>query len=272
MQPTVPPARILSSLLFLLLGACAVDLSQPQPGSGAEIEDIDDLPTPSDDFSEDSGLDSGIGGDERSDQPQDTGEIEETVQTVTYSYGASDSLLYIEVWKDESAWGSGWAHDHVIRASNWTGTVDYHIEDLGECTLRFSVPVDDLIVDESSMREYVGLDGEVSSSDRETVKEHMLGSDQLYSARYAEIDFQASSCTRGSGGALVVSGSLTIRGQTEQVSTDLDMKIRGGQLYLSGVLDIRATQFGFDPYEAYAGAVRNLDEMRISLDLVGTAE
>ena len=141
-------------------------------------------------------------------------------------------------------------------------------------SLSFSVPVDDLIADEDAMREYVGLDGTISSSDRSTIKEHMLSSEQLDSSRYKKIEFNSSTCSSASGsdGTVVVVGSMTLRGQSEQISVTLDVGLRGGRLYISGELDITATQFGFEPYSAYAGAVRNMDEMTIVLDLVGSAE
>ena len=268
--------RSVNHLSFVTMTLCPLSmmacLSELPPDFGeeqeAEIDDVSDLPTPSSDLDD---VDSGWvadTGEEASDSADD-----EPAQTVTYEFGSDDSLLYIQVWKDESAWGSGWA---MMRDSRlWLDRFgDLQRGRSRQCALSFSVPVDDLIADEDAMREYVGLEGTISSSDRSTIKEHMLSSEQLDSSRYKEIEFNSSTCSSASGsnGSVVVVGSMKLRGQSEQISVTLNVDLRGGQLYISGELDITATQFGFEPYSAYAGAVRNMDEMTIVLDLVGSAQ
>ena len=257
--------RLSSILVFL--SACAVEPTEGIEDEPDTIDDVDDIPSPSDDLDADSGW------AEDTQSPDDSTDPE-PAETIAYNFDDSQSLLYVQVWKDEEAWGSGWAHDHVIRATDWEGSVLYNTDDLGQCALSFTVPVDDLIADESSMREYVGIEGTVSSSDRDTIKEHMLSSDQLNSDRYSEIEFNSTSCssTSGGNGQIEIAGSLTLRGETKSITATMDLNIQGGKLYLSGDLDISATQFGFEPYSAYAGAVRNMDEMVIGLDLVGIAQ
>jgi hypothetical protein len=71
------------------------------------LEDVEDIPIPSQDREN--------GSDDSREEDSDTGRTEETAGeggpalTITYAFGDMDSLLYVQVWKEESAWGSGLA-------------------------------------------------------------------------------------------------------------------------------------------------------------------
>ena len=107
---------------------------------------MEDILTPSDDLDDDTQPDDNTDPTEDDPAPVD----------ITYTFGDADSLLYVQVYKDESAWGSGFAHNHVMRASNWYGYIDFNVEDINVCDFEFSLPVADLMVDEDAMRQYVG--------------------------------------------------------------------------------------------------------------------
>jgi len=119
-------------LLGLLL-AC----SDPTTEQNETIEDVTDIPTPSDTIEDDTAV------EDNSEDPV----------TTEYTFDDTDSLLYVQVYKDSDAAASGFAHDHVMRATNWNGFVSYNPSDLSECEMQFSLPVQDLQVDEDAMRE-----------------------------------------------------------------------------------------------------------------------
>ncbi|MDP6933329.1 MAG: YceI family protein [Myxococcota bacterium] len=268
-------ARNTHYVLFLsfsaaMAGACENSEGTYSSDTGVvEFDDVDDIPTPGDDVEDDAGA-------EESEEEVDTGTgaVEQDEPTVVYEFTDSDSLLYVQVWKDESAWGSGFAHDHVMRAADWTGSVTYDVDSPNACDAEFSVPVEDLVVDEDAMREYVGYGDTISSSDRDEIRENMLASDQLDSERYSTITLRATDCTSATGnsGTLTVSADMKLRGESTSMSIPLEYDLQGENLYISGEMNFTHADFGFEPYSALGGLVKNGEDLRITLDLVGYAQ
>jgi len=163
-----------------------------------------------------------------------------------------------------------------MRASNWNGTFEYDPADLSSCILDISIPVDDLLVDEDGMRALVGYGDTINASDRATIRQNMLDSDQLNSSSFSQISVLAQTCGAGTGagtldGNLEISAEMELRGVTKTKTIDLDITIQNDEAYIQGSFNITATEFGFDPYQFLGGGVRNLDQMTISFDMVGFA-
>ncbi len=281
------PLTLLTGLVALVAVGCQVDESEPKN----EYESADDIPTPSDDVGSDDGDDgeddddgsgdnddgngSGDGsGSGSGDDLDDTGMVDtgtDETGPVTYSYNDDDSLIYVQIWKDEDAWGSDLAHNHVIRGDLWDGEVELDTDDLSDCRFDFTVPVSELAVDEDSMREYVGYSDTISTSDRKEIREHMLDSNQLDGDNFASIRFEADDCSGSGGdsGSISVSGKWTIRGVTHSETETLSYQVHDDKLYLQGTYDLSHGDFGMDPYEAFGGLVANEEEFRITIDVVG---
>jgi len=123
------------------------------------------------------------------------------------------------------------------------------------------------------MRAEVGLDGTLTDSDRETVREHMLGEDQLAAESFATISFTSTAC-RGDvdgDGTLSVDGDLTIRDVTRPVTWSVTYRVGSdGRLFAQGNLTVSQTEFGITPYSAFFGAVRVADDVDLAFDLVGS--
>lgn len=239
-----------------------------------EFEEASDIPQPSRDLDNDD-EDQDIDDTDDDDTDDDTDDDDDTdpqpADPVEYSFDSDTSLIYVQVFKDPSAFGSAFAHDHVMRAENFDGEVIYNPEDLSDCDVYFSVPVEQLQVDESGMRELVGYGDSLSSSDRATIREHMLDSNQLNANAYSTIDFVSTSCSGddGTSGTLTVDGGLTVRGRTANVSLPIRFEIDGGNFYAQASFEMNHAEFGMEPYSAFGGAVRNDDPLRFTLDVVG---
>lgn len=247
------------SILFSIVG-CGQQSDVPQ-SQGEEITDVEDIPTPSDD------LDNEDGTADNTDPTEDNpGPV-----TLSYTFGDSDSLLYVQVYKDEDAWGSGFAHNHVMRASNWYGYIDYNTSDISVCDFEFALPVADLMVDEDAMRQYVGYGDTISQSDRNTIREHMLASDQLNANSHQEISFYSTNCELKNDTTLRITGDMSIAGNTRSISFDVDFNAQAEKFYVSGMIETTHAQFGLQPYEAFGGTVRNDEPLDISFDMVGFA-
>ncbi|MFZ5482007.1 MAG: hypothetical protein ACOZNI_34925 [Myxococcota bacterium] len=102
----------------------------------------------------------------------------------------------------------------------------------GVCSVDLEVPVRSLVVDDPTWRARLGIDQSVSERQRRQIHASMLGEGQLHADAFPQ----------------------------------------GGQLRATGRFTIRATEFGFEPYSAFLGAVKNLDEMEVVVDVVGVPE
>ena len=235
--------------------------------SNTDIDDVSDIPNPSQDL-EDSGSDSSTG-----DTNSDTSNTEEDdgiAKAIKYYFDDAQSLLYVQVYKDPSALASGFAHNHVMRATNWSGEVTYNVDYIEDCDMSFSLPVNELAVDEAAMRELVGYGDTINQNDRATIREHMLDDNQLNVAQYDSIWFESTSCEEANGN-LLVTGDMFIAGTTTEMVIDISMTPTNDKFYMTSVIDFTHADFNMTPYEGFWGAVRNAEPLKITFDMVGFA-
>ena len=182
----------------------------------------------------------------------------------TFDLDPGQGALYVLVRRERDTVASALAHDHVVAATNWTGRVAL---DTGSCSAAVVVPVRSLLVDEPSWRARAGL-SPITSRQARKVRASMLDDDQLHVSAFSEITFAADGCS-AAGTTLTVVGRLTIRGVTRDVAVPLRVATADGRLGATGTFTMRATDFGFEPYSAFLGSVKNKDEMAVVVDVVG---
>jgi polyisoprenoid-binding protein YceI len=158
------------------------------------------------------------------------------------------------------------AHDHVIRAADWEGTLDVN-RDPPALAADFRVPVEALVVDEPEARARHGLDGVLSDDDRASVRATMLGPDQLDAARYPEIRFRAAEIDRA-GEGFRLAGELTLHGQTKRIFLPITVRDDAGTLTAQGKVRVLQSDFGIAPHRALLGAIKNQDEVEIVVTVV----
>jgi len=69
-----------------------------------------------------------------------------------------------------------------------------------------------------------------------------------------------------------VDGSMSIRGRSTAVSFTLAASITAGRLEGSGGFSLTHSDFGFAPYSAFLGQLRNKQELRFAVKVSGTAQ
>ena len=188
----------------------------------------------------------------------------------TYTLDPNQGLLWVQVFKDPDTVAAALSHDHIIAAYGWSGTVTWDAEDLSKCAVSIKVPVSGLDPDAPSLRKTVGLEGELSESQRGEVKGHMLGKSQLNSSKYGTIRFTSTSCA-SDGKTVTVTGELSIRGQGAPVTAGMTVTADGAKFTAKGSFTAKATDFGFEPYSAMMGALKNRNKMTFGLNVVGAA-
>lgn len=183
-----------------------------------------------------------------------------------YQLDPAASAVYVRLDKDPSTMASRLAHDHVIVATGWVGRVTWGGP--GGCDVDVRVPTTGLLVDAPAWRRRVGLAKTVTEGQREDIRTHMLAEAQLSAAEHPWITFRAARCD-GPPGSLVAHGTLSVRGVAHEVAVPVTVQVDGTHLSVQGQFTARATDFGFQPYSALLGAVKNRDEMTFVFDVTG---
>ena len=234
------------------------------PGSGD--------PGSSDPGSGDPGSGDPGSGDPGSGTPVDEPPVPPTPIVATSS--AVDSLLYVLVWRDPSAVANSFAHDHVVRATEWAGTFTFLPGDATACAMDVDVVTGSLLNDEPPLRAAVGLDSEMSDSDRQSVRNSMLGPDQLDAEGHPTLSFTSTACRGDVDGAgqLQVDGTLTVHGVDKPVTWTVDYGVDADdRLVARGALTIAQSDFGITPYSAFFGAVKVADEVDLAFELTAVS-
>jgi len=189
-----------------------------------------------------------------------TTETKPPAKTSHYSVGSNNSSLSIRVYKGDTL-AKGLAHNHLVLAKGWSGKISWHPTDASKCKVSISVPVSKLSVDPPRARKSAGFKGEVSEGQRKDIKKNMLAKGQLNAAAHKNITFESSSCD-GTSGTVNVKGTFTLRGKSRNISIPLKVKLEP-KFSAKASFNIKATDYGFKPYSAAFGAVKNKNKMKI---------
>lgn len=193
------------------------------------------------------------------------------VTVADYVLDPTKSQLYVQVYKDPDTLAAGLSHDHVIAATGWNGKVTWDTANIAACKVSITVPTSGLVNDEESMRKKVGYDTVLDQGDRDEVKEHMLGSDQLNAGSFPSLTFTSTSCA-ASGTGTIVKGNMSMHGVSKAVSVTMAITADGKSFAAKGNLSIGQTDFGITPFSALFGQLKNKNEMKFTIDVKGAAK
>ncbi len=253
MRPVVPT---------LLLLACSQPTSQevrPAPDEVAHAASAtDEAPAARPDGQEEPAADEGA----------------EAPAAVDYTLSArpDGASLFVVVYNDPSGLASRFGHDHAIAPHTFTGSVSWTEGDPAACDIRIEFPVSALRVDPGDLRATAKLDpdGAVSDGNKETITSNFLGKNQLHAAQFSTISYRSTRCTQ-SGDNVDVTGALTIRGVSKEVTVPMKVSADGTTFKASGRFEASHDDFGFKPFSNLAGALRNQSKLTFVIDVSGTS-
>ena len=179
---------------------------------------------------------------------------------------AQRTRLVVRTYKE--GLGRGFAHDHVVEATEVSGTVEYDPARPEASSVMIEARTATLRIDDPAARHRVGVEGEVSESERADVVKAMRAPDQLDVARFPTIRFASTRVVPEGEGRLQITGGLTIRGVTQEVTFPATVTLENGTLRGRATLRFLQSSFGYRPYSALLGAIRNKDEVSLEVDLV----
>jgi polyisoprenoid-binding protein YceI len=164
--------------------------------------------------------------------------------------------------------GSALAHDHVVEATEVGGVVEYDPARPDASAIVVEVRTASLRVDEPAARRRLGVEGDLSDGQRADVAKAMRAPDQLDVARYPTIRFVSTRAVAEGEGRLRLTGRLTLRGVTREITFPATVTRESGALRGRATLTFLQPSFGYRPYSALLGAIRNKDEVTLHVDLV----
>jgi len=183
----------------------------------------------------------------------------------TFTIDPGQSALVVQVFKDGVA--AMLAHDHVVQARALSGTIAYDPQRPDASSIEVKVEVGSLQADEPATRRKFGLEGEPSAKDRADIEATMKSEGQLAVARFPAITFASTSIAKQPDGRFLVTGRLTIRGVAQEVKFPAQIALDGGLLRGRAQLTFKQSSFGYQPYRAVLGTIKNKDEVILHIDL-----
>lgn len=190
-------------------------------------------------------------------------------QAVDYVVDAKESELVVFLFKAGVA--RRFAHDHVIAATRFQGSVRYDPQQPTKTQVEVVAEADSLEPDDPKLVKKHKVKNSASEKDRAEIKQSLQGEGQLYVEKFKTIRFVATGVKRHEDGRLLMAGELTLRGKTRKLTFELEKLAldKKGVFRGSCRFWIQQSWFGYQPYSAFLGAVKVKDRARIEVSLVG---
>jgi len=106
--------------------------------------------------------------------------------------------------------------------------------------------------------------GDIAASDRDKMRENLLGPQVLDARRFPTLLFRGRYAGSLAGGTLT--GQLEVRGAPRRVSIAVAVARRDADYAATGAWEGRLTDLGVAPFKALLGAIRLEDWIRLRLD------
>lgn len=182
----------------------------------------------------------------------------------------SRSSLVVQIFKDGVAAKLG--HDHVVRATTFSGRVTYDPSAPTLSSVAVEVRTATLTVDDGETRRKFGLEGQLSTKDVAEIEKSMKAEGQLDVVKFPLITFTSTTITPQAPDRYLVTGQLTIRGVTRAVQFPANVVMDGNVFRATATLTFMQSAFGYKPYSALLGAIKNKDAVMLHIDLVAVPE
>jgi polyisoprenoid-binding protein YceI len=187
---------------------------------------------------------------------------------MVYRLDPSRSAFVVQLFK--AGIGATFAHDHVVRATRFAGAIRTDLAEPTTTAITVEVQAAGLQVDEPLMRQTYGLTTVLSDRERQAMQAAMAAKDQLDIRQYPSMRFQSTSIEPQAQGQYRVTGVLTIRGMSQSFTFPVQAELRDGFLHSWGAFSFQQSSFGYQPYSALFGAIRNQDAVVLHFDIVAT--
>jgi polyisoprenoid-binding protein YceI len=192
--------------------------------------------------------------------------LPQSINAAQYIIDPARSKLVVQLFK--TGVGAALAHDHVVRATKYSGQIQLDPTAPNAAKIAVEVDATALVVDEPETRQKYNLPLGLSEESRREIQQTLESEGQLYIRRYPTIRFRSTRITLEREGQYTVNGDLELRGVTQIVSLSLQAELQEKVLRGKGSGRFLQSSFGYQPYSAFWGAVQNQDEVVLHVDIV----
>ncbi|MEW5853460.1 MAG: YceI family protein [Myxococcota bacterium] len=193
-----------------------------------------------------------------------------TAWAADYKVDPAKSSLVVQTFIGGMAGSLG--HDHIVNATDYSGTIKFDPAAPDGTAVNVEVKTASLKADVPEVRKRFGYEKGPNEKDRAEIESNMRAENQLHTSKYPTMSFVSTKVTKQGEGQFLVAGKLTIRGVTKDVSFPAKVVVEGNTVRGTGQLKFNQSSFGYSPYSAALGALKNKDEVVLHLDLVGVTD
>ena len=152
--------------------------------------------------------------------------------------------------------GAKLAHDLVLTATQWQGTLNVDSDNPGASSATLSIDARSIEIVEAS-----GGVKSLSDKDRRDIGKN-IDDKVLQTGKYPQLTFESTSVS-GAAPNFTVAGNMTIAGATRPVDVALD--VNGSDV--TATTSISQKDFGIKPFSAMLGAIKLRDDVEFELHL-----
>jgi polyisoprenoid-binding protein YceI len=186
-----------------------------------------------------------------------------------YALVPERNSVYVVVTYQRGTLAAAMAHDHVVVATQYSGTVHWDPSDPSACRVAVDVPTSGLRVDPPGARARAGLEGDAPVEDQPKIEENFNSKKQLDSGVFPVLTFRSERCAARPDGRIDVTGPLTIHGVSRPTTIAMDIDADGETFTARGELVAKHADFGMTPFSAAMGAVKNAEPLAFTLGFTG---
>jgi len=195
-----------------------------------------------------------------------------------FALKSEDSVFAIVTHKRGLA--SAFAHNHFIAARQFDAKLKADPNQLNKGEFQFKTKAAELEVDRPDLQKrwfpFVQSIGwlnqpfaSLSDSNRDTIRENMLGDDQLNERKFSEITARVEKISESPAQvgekkfSKQATVAITIRGVTVTHEFAANLNLQGQELLAEAAGSLKFSEFGITPYSAMMGAVGNEDSFAL---------
>ena len=181
-----------------------------------------------------------------------------------YSIDKNESELIVRLYK--KGFFSGFAHNHIVIAREFSGSVEFDEVDPTQFKISVVVPANSIASDLPEIRRKYGLD-ELSQKDWIEINKTMRSSRQLDIEEYPIVSFTSDSLKRIEGEQFEITGEFSLHGVTKLIAVPATISVENGIIKLQGEFSFLQSDYNIKPFSGALGTVRNKDEALLKFDI-----
>lgn len=181
-----------------------------------------------------------------------------------YSIDKNESELIVRLYK--KGFFSGFAHDHIVIAREFSGSVEFDVGDPTQFKISVEVPANSIASDLPEIRTKYGMEV-LSQKQWLEINKTMRSSRQLDIEKYPTIRFSSDSLKRIQGEHFEITGEFSLHGVTKLIAVPVSISVENGILKLQGGFSFLQSDYNIKPFSSALGTVRNKDEALLRFDI-----